>query len=799
MMKSRNTSWLVPVLLFTLTTLLLAAAGWQYSVRGKRHVREAAAAELESIAELKSDLIANWRTERLGDALVLMQTPFNDLRVIPYLENPVSSKEAEADIRQWMEIRLSAYGYLDAILVDARGDVRLSIGSSKAAIGLHAGMVIDRIRNSGKAEISDFHVAGPFPGPHLDLYVPITGRPRKEQEPRCAGVLVLRIDPGRFLNPVIDSMNSSGASAEAILARRDANGFLVLNELLHRKDTVLKLRDPFPKLAAGTGIIEGPDYRGVPVLAAVSSIPDSPWFLIVKRDLAEIYAPYRMRMITQAAMLLGFAISVGLVLLFLLKRKEAHYFRREFEAEHDRLALLRHFEYLQKYANDIILLADKGYRIVDANERACEAYGFSREELLKKSMRDLRPPEEMAALEDTLREAEKRGGLIFETFHQRRDGCVFPVEVSLRIMDIEGDRYHQTIIRDITQHRADSAALKRSEAKYKILFEMAHDAIFLMENDSFTDCNAKTLEMFGGGREDIIGRTPGDFSPSKQPDGTDSRDKSRELIHQALSGSPQNFEWKHRRLDGTEIDTEISLARTDIGGRPLLQAIVRDVTERKKAELRIKEALREKDVLLREIHHRVKNNMQVISSLLSLQAQKFRDKDVTEAFRESQGRIRSMALVHEKLYQTRDLSHIDFSDYVQSLTASLFRAYQVNPEKVKLKMDLDKVRLDINTSIPCGLILNEIVLNSLKHAFPGDRKGEICVELREKKEGLIRLTVKDDGVGFPPGIDIRNTDTLGLQIVTLLTDQLDGKVEVRSEGGTAVTLTFLAKQYKPRI
>jgi len=243
----------------------------------------------------------------------------------------------------------------------------------------------------------------------------------------------------------------------------------------------------------------------------------------------------------------------------------------------------------------------------------------------------------------------------------------------------------------------------------------------------------------------------------------------------------------------------VSLRILNIDGVRYHQAIIRDVSERKKAEERILDSLREKDVLLREIHHRVKNNMQIISSLLSLQSQKFQGLEVVEAFRESQDRIRSMALVHEKLYQTRDLSRIDFSDYAKSLTSFLFKTYKTDETRIALKLDLDKVFLDINAAVPCGLILNELVLNALKHAFPDERKGKVTVELRESEAGTVRLTVRDDGVGFPEGIDIAQADTMGLQIVSLLTEQLDGRVEVKRDGGTAFSVSFKVPHYAARV
>ncbi|MBP1768781.1 MAG: hypothetical protein H6P98_2896 [Candidatus Aminicenantes bacterium] len=560
----------------------------------------------------------------------------------------------------------------------------------------------------------------------------------------------------------------------------------------------MRLRDPItPSDAAANP--ETRDYRGMKVLAVVREIPDSPWYLIVKKDRSEIFTPLRARMTVLAVAFLGLTAGLVLVLLFWMKRREARFYRRELEDERKRLALVRHFEYLHKYANDIILLSDREHRIVEANDRAGEAYGSARDELIGKRVPDLRAPGERGRFEADILEAESHGGRIFETRHIRKDGSEFPVEISLQILDIEGERYHQAIIRDISERHMMVEALRASEEKFKILFEMANDAIFLLDNGTFIDCNIKTLEIFGCGRDDILGKRPSDFSPAEQPDGVPSEVKSREKLGKVMAGNPQSFEWKHRKFDGTEIDTEVTLDRTDIAGKALVQAIVRDISERKRAETGLRDALREKDVLLREIHHRVKNNMQVISSLLSLQAQQFQDREVREAFKESQGRIRSMALVHEKLYKAHNLSRIDFSDYVATLTASLFRVYQVNPERIKYKMDLDKVLLDVNASIPCGLILNEIILNALKHAFPDGRAGEIHVELREKEGGTVRLIVRDNGIGFPEGIDIRNTDTLGLQIVALLTDQMDGKIDIRNDGGTVFTLTFQPRLYKDRV
>jgi PAS domain S-box-containing protein len=669
----------IPIVLFLSLVLFLTAAGWKYFRQGEIHVKRAAAENLGAVADLKVLEILSWREERLNDAAVVAANPFNALRVIPFLENGPMAAGAEAEIRTWLSSLVAAHGFMDAVLLDADGQVRLVSGFSPAVAGAFAKANVALVCASGRPLLSDLHRVSEIGAIHMDLYAPVLRDGKDGGESPCAGVFLFRINPRDFLYPLIQNWPVPSESAETYLIRREGEDVLFLNDLRHRKDTAMVLRFPVKAsnlsaamaLRGKEGIVEGTDYRGVPVLSVIRPLHGTPWFMIAEKDLSEILAPLRIRMAFLAFVLVILCLGIVVALLLWIKRREAHYYKKQYEIEHDRLALVRHFEYLHRYANDIIVLADRDHRIVESNERAHAVYGYGAEELKGMRVLDLRPPQARPQFAATMQEAEQRSGLVFETLHQRKDGTIFPVEVSLRILDIDGERYHQ--------------------------------------------------------------------------------------------------------------------------------AIIRDISERKKAEDRIMEALREKDVLLREIHHRVKNNMQVISSLLSLQSQRFLDAEVREAFRESQDRIRSMALVHEKLYQTRNLSRIDFSDYVKSLTSSLLRTYQTDASRIALKLDLDRTSLDINAAIPCGLILNELVLNALKHAFPGERKGEITVELHENEGGTIRLTVRDNGVGFPEGVDIEHTDTLGLQIVALLAGQLDGRIEVRRDGGTAFSLSFKLPTYESRV
>ena len=219
-----------------------------------------------------------------------------------------------------------------------------------------------------------------------------------------------------------------------------------------------------------------------------------------------------------------------------------------------------------------------------------------------------------------------------------------------------------------------------------------------------------------------------------------------------------------------------------------------EITEREQAEEALRSALKEKEVLLREIHHRVKDNLQVISSLLNLQAAGVKDKQALEMLKESQSRVRSLALIHEKLYRSEDLVGIDFAGYIDSLAADLFRSYGVNSEAIALKINVDQVSLDVDTAMPCGLIINELVSNSLKHAFPAGKEGEIRIELRADNGNGLTLIVSDNGVGFPKGLDFRRTESFGLQVVCTFTDQLGGAIGLRRSGGTEFKVEFPASQ-----
>ncbi|MDA8165518.1 MAG: sensor histidine kinase [Desulfobacteraceae bacterium] len=228
-------------------------------------------------------------------------------------------------------------------------------------------------------------------------------------------------------------------------------------------------------------------------------------------------------------------------------------------------------------------------------------------------------------------------------------------------------------------------------------------------------------------------------------------------------------------------------------------ALEGEIVRRQAAQDQAETSLQEKELLLQEIHHRVKNNMQIVSSLLRLQSRHFSDAKIVEVLDDSRSRISAMSLIHKTLYNPSNLSSVSFHDYINELALQLFESYNADPDRITLVTDLEPVSLNIETATPSGLIINELVTNSLKYAFPGERQGVVSVALKRNETGYL-LRVADDGIGLPAGLDIRTADSVGLRLVVNLTEQqLQGHIAVSRVHGTAFDITFQEIGYARRI
>jgi PAS domain S-box-containing protein len=330
-----------------------------------------------------------------------------------------------------------------------------------------------------------------------------------------------------------------------------------------------------------------------------------------------------------------------------------------------------------------------------------------------------------------------------------------------------------------------AADLLQSEHRFGTLIEEAPVAIVMEREGRILYANPQLHQMLKVPLEtSLIGSDIGDFI-----DPESLRENARLTMAQEQSGSvPAEREMRVIRRDGVPVETQLTVAAAELSDGPVHIAFIADITERKRAEQQVRSSLKEKELLLKEIHHRVKNNLQVISSLLGIQAQRVTDPVAREAYADSIRRIRSMALVHEKLYRSQDVPQIDFREYLHSVADDLH--YSLHRDGIELRVEAEPIMLGIDVAVPCGLIANELVSNALKHAFPGGSHGTVVVSFKRLSKDKLQLEVQDDGVGFPAEMDVHAMSSMGMSIIRTLTEQISGTLGLDRTRGTRFTIVY---------
>jgi PAS domain S-box-containing protein len=437
---------------------------------------------------------------------------------------------------------------------------------------------------------------------------------------------------------------------------------------------------------------------------------------------------------------------------------------------------------------DIICQASKDGQYIYVSPSVKSVLGLEPQELVGKSIFDRIHPDDQSHVTSCIEEGIRKS--IIRTVQYRymkADGSY--VWLSTKGTPISDEGVVTGFIcnsRDITQQKNAEDALRDSEEKYRTLIESAKDPISLYdENGIFLMANRAGAHGMGKEPADLLGRSLRDFFPPE------IANKQIELIREVI-----------RTEDGLDMEMFVPYVGKDLwfstSLQPLygpdnrihsVQVISRDITDIKETQIKLEQALNDKEMLMKEIYHRVKNNLMVISSLLNLQSRYIKDEEARAMFKESQERAQSMAMIHERLYRSADLKHINFGDYIRKLANDLFRTYVADPSRIKLQLDVDDVMIDINIAIPLGLMVNELISNSIKHAFPGESSGEIRVKFKESDHHCV-LEVRDNGVGFSPDFEPEKSDSLGLQLVHSLTQQIGGELELERDQGTDFRITF---------
>lgn len=447
---------------------------------------------------------------------------------------------------------------------------------------------------------------------------------------------------------------------------------------------------------------------------------------------------------------------------------------------------------------DMICATDPEDKIVEFNKAAQECFGYKRKEIIGKPVSVLYALDEerkriMEALENT-------GGFQGEVINKRKNGERFITYLSGSLLyDEKGNVIGSMgVSRDITEAKRAEEKSQIQSAKLKAIVESRSHLIWTVNRKNELVLYNEHFQKFykDNFRKKIqSGDIPWDDLDQllSEPE----KEKIARAYDMAFTGKEQFFEVQFKNKRNKPVWMEIHLSPISLDGKEKevfeVSSIAQDITEKKLYEEKIESSLKEKEVLLQEVHHRVKNNLQVISSILNLQTSYIDDERVVNILKESQNRIKSMAFIHESLYQANDFSKINFSEYVKNLASNLVYSYRTGHEKINLSLKLKPLTLPLDTAIPCGLIINELVSNALKYAFPGETRGTVEIQLY-LKNNKVHLEVSDDGTGLPEGIDYKNTASLGLQLVVTLVEQLSATIRLGKTKGTKFVIEFAATQ-----
>lgn len=460
----------------------------------------------------------------------------------------------------------------------------------------------------------------------------------------------------------------------------------------------------------------------------------------------------------------------------------------------------KRFRELINSSTDLIRILDENGKIIFDSPSSERILGYPEGFFMGKSPLEFIHPADLKHVKNDLTEVyeNRNPGIPTEFRIRKADGTYLPVESTSRNM-INVPTINGIVIttHPIHKRKAMENVLRESEEKYRTLFESDPAYTILLSLDGvILDVNTAASHISGLSKDEFVGKHFTEIEIFPKEELSLHKEKFSHLLKQG-NVAPYESRFIGKNGDIRWAETGLTLIKKD-NSNPYIMIINSDITERKIAENEIKSALREKELLIKEIHHRVKNNMQIISSLLNLQKNYVEEEESLNILQESQNRVKSMAMIHEKLYRSKTLTHINFEDYIQNLISDLFYSYSIKKGRIDVITDIENTKLNLETAVPCGLIINEIVSNSLKYAFPNKKQGKIKISFKTHGQEY-ELIISDDGIGIPKEIDFKNTDSLGLQLVNSLIEQVDGEIKLDRTHGTKYKIKFKELEYEKRI
>jgi PAS domain S-box-containing protein len=791
-----------PVLIFCIISLIIILIGYYfYNTREEKNKSEIYS-HISYISKLKADEIISWRNERLIDARDIQknQSLINDIREWYLNKNNIVVKSR---IQNWIKYLSSNINYANINLLNLNLGVELKANPG-GYFDNRERKSLRRILRSKKIEFTDLHRNPGNNLINLDLIVPLF-YPDNENG-NIIGMVLITIDPEKVLFPLVKTWPSQSKSAETLLIRREGDSVLYLNNLRGKNNAALSFSFPLSRTEVPAvhavlgyqGIFEGKDYRGVKVLSDITNIPGTKWVMITKVDLDEVLEPLQKTIFIIISYVVIIILIAGTTLMLKWKSQQSKFYKEKYILEKEAENALREsetkFRSLAESVTDIFFAMDKDMKITYWNNASEKISGISAKEAIGKSIYEIFPNVKGNRTEKVYLEVLKTKSPKTFINEFQSEGKTFSLEISV-YSSPEG---LSVFTKDITEQRRVEDAIRESEERYRSLFEnmiggFAFCRMFYDEGRPFDFKYLQVNKAFEiiTGLKNVIGKNVTELIPNI---GETNPELFEIYGRVALTGKIESFETYVSALDAWFFVSVYSPEKE------FFIAIFEDISERKIAEKTIRASLKEKEVLLRELYHRTKNNMQVVSSLIGLKSASLKDEHMVSILREMKNRIQTIALVHQKLYQSQNLSRVDLKEYITDLVNLLVSSYASEQDKITFTLDLENINVLIDTAVPCGLVINELISNSFKHAFPGDRTGNIFVKLRKLDEDTIELIISDNGIGIPKGYNLMEKNTLGMQVFyNIVTEQLMGNVKIESNNGLAFIIHFKDVSYEERV
>jgi PAS domain S-box-containing protein len=827
--------WSMIAIFIALTVIILVAGVYTFEEE-RRSLAQNTQAQLTAVADLDESQIRTWLNERKGDAQMVFENPLFAEHTQQILSGLASEKILQ-DTLTWMDIIQNKGQYKQVLLLDQSGTVFLSSPKSDAPIqiSIKALAMAKQAAKTRQVVFSDLYVDPLTHQVFIDLVVPLF-RSLADTRSNPDGTLVLRIDPYQYLYRLLQTHPIPGATSESYLVRQDQDKIVYLSSLRLRSDPPFQLS--IPVLQAGladTQSVNGPDavvsavdYRGAPVMAATRQILGTNWGLVTKIDQEEIFKSLVEREYLWIGVLSLILLLAGLMVGYTWRHREAKFYKEQYQAEISRAALNQHLERLSKYANDIILLMDERWNILEANDRALALYGYSTDELHRKTLRDLQTEASNSEFDWQADELRKHGGIVFETIHRRKDYSTVPVECSTRIIEVDGKTFYQSIIRDITERRQAEHELRESEYRFRLFYEQAPVAYQSTDGDGHvTEINRAWLKLTGLTKDQAIGRP---FSALLLPA---SQQKFENALTQVgITGELNGEELELvRSKGGTVIVSLVAKGSFDEQGMlRQVNCILNDITDQKQAEEKIRKmndelerrvvertaqleaANRELEAFSYSVSHDLRAPLRAIDGFSRILVEDYcveLSPDAQHTLQRVRENTQTMSNLIDNLLSFSRLSRQPLKKQSIDPTPLVEQTLELlNGDIAGRKIDFSLLPLPPCQADPT--LLKQVFVNLLSNAikFTG-KTDEAVIEVGCLEENHEKIYyVKDNGVGFDMqyahklfGVfqrlhrpDEYEGTGVGLAIVQRIVHRHGGRVWATSEPGQGATFCFTLEE-----